>query len=123
MNIANGSTWNLTDDEDEASGMSLMRMAKAPAAAAKGLTINGGKTEAETGYLNMTKRTKALKIANYSGWETIIYGHENAGADVADYKSGDTIIDKAEKGSGVILSTDNSNNRIDMKDKTLLRQF
>ena len=115
MNIANGSTWNLTDDEDEASGMSLMRMAKAPAAAAKGLTINGGKTEAETGYLNMTKRTKALKIANYSGWETIIYGHENAGADVADYKSGDTIIDKAEKGSGVILSTDNSG--INMKDK------
>ncbi|WP_304279705.1 autotransporter domain-containing protein, partial [Phascolarctobacterium succinatutens] len=115
MNIANGSTWNLTDDEDEASGMALMRMAKAPAAAAKGLTINGGKTEAETGYLNMTKRTKALKIANYSGWETIIYGHENAGADVADYKSGDTIIDKAEKGSGVILSTDNSG--INMKDK------
>ena len=115
MNIANGSIWNLTDDEDEASGMSLMRMAKAPAAAAKGLTINGGKTEAETGYLNMTKRTKALKIANYSGWETIIYGHENAGADVADYKSGDTIIDKAEKGSGVILSTDNSG--INMKDK------
>ena len=115
MNIANGATWELTDDEDEAAGMSLMRMAKAPAAAAKGLTINGGKTEAETGYLNMSKRTKALKIANYSGWETIIYGHENAGADVKDYKSGDTIIDKAEKGSGVILSTDNSG--IDMKDK------
>ena len=115
MNIANGAIWNLTDG-DEAAGMSLLRMAKAPAAApAKGLTINGGKTEAETGYLNMTKRTKALKIANYSGWETIIYGHENAGADVADYKSGDTVIDKAEKGSGVILSTDNSG--IDMKDK------
>ena len=115
MNIANGAIWNLTDG-DEAASMSLLRMAKAPAAApAKGLTINGGKTEAETGYLNMAKRTKALKIANYSGWETIIYGHENAGADVTDYKSGDTIIDKAEKGSGVILSTDNSG--IDMKDK------
>ena len=115
MNIANGAIWNLTDG-DEAAGMSWLRIAKAPAAApAKGLTINGGKTEAETGYLNMAKRTKALKIANYSGWETIIYGHENAGADVTDYKSGDTIIDKAEKGSGVILSTDNSG--IDMKDK------
>ena len=115
MNIANGAIWNLTDG-DEAAGMSWRRTAKAPAAApAKGLTINGGKTEAETGYLNMAKRTKALKIANYSGWETIIYGHENAGADVTDYKSGDTIIDKAEKGSGVILSTDNSG--IDMKNK------
>ena len=115
MNIANGAIWHLTDGE-EAAGMSWLRTAKAPAVApAKGLTINGGKTEAETGYLNMAKRTKALKIANYSGWETIIYGHENAGADVTDYKSGDTIIDKAEKGSGVILSTDNSG--IDMKDK------
>ena len=112
MNLANGATWHLTDGE-EAAGMSLLRMAKGAADA--GLTINGGKTETETGYLNMAKRTKALKIANYSGWETIIYGHENAGADVTDYKSGDTIIDKAEKGSGVILSTDNSG--IDMKDK------
>nr|WP_304260393.1 autotransporter outer membrane beta-barrel domain-containing protein [Phascolarctobacterium succinatutens] len=116
MNVKNGAVWELTDDE--AAGMSLLRMAKAPAAVtAKGLTVNGGATKAETGYLDMTKRTKDLKIASYSGWETIIYGHENAGADVADYKSGDTIIDKAEKGSGVILSTDNSNNRIDMKDK------
>lgn len=116
MNIGNGATWELTDDEDEASGMSLLRMAKAPAAAAaKGLTINGGKTEAETGFINLQKRTKDVKIANYSGWETFIYSHEGKGDKVSDYKSGDTIIDKAEKGSGVILSTDNSD--IDMKDK------
>ena len=116
MNIANGATWNLTDDEDDAEGMSLFRMAKAPAAApVTGLTVNGGATKAETGYIDMTKRTQKLNIASYSGWETIIYGHENAGADVTDYKSGDTIIDKAEKGSGVILSTDNSG--IDMKNK------
>lgn len=115
MNIANGSTWNLTDDEDEASGMSLMRMAKAPAATAKGLTFNGGKTEAATGFINLQKRTKDVKIANYSGWETFIYSHEGAGDKVSDYKSGDTIIDKAAKGSGVILSTDNSG--INMKDK------
>ena len=115
MNIANGSTWNLTDDEDEASGMSLMRMAKAPAATAKGLTLNGGKTESETGFINLQKRTKDVKIANYSGWETFIYSHEGAGDKVSDYKSGDTIIDKAAKGSGVILSTDNSG--ITMTDK------
>ena len=114
MNIANGATWNLTDDEDDAAGMSLLRMAKAPAAA-KGLTVNGGKTEAETGYLNMTKRTKDLKIDHYSGWETVIYGHENAGDKVSDYKSGNTIIDKAEKGSGLILYTDNTG--ITMDDK------
>ena len=113
--MGNGATWNLTDDEDEASGMSLMRMAKAPAATAKGLTLNGGKTEAETGFINLQKRTKDVKIANYSGWETFIYSHEGAGDKVSDYKSGDTIIDKAAKGSGVILSTDNSG--INMKDK------
>ncbi len=116
MNIANGATWNLTDDEDDAEGMSLFRMAKAPAAAAdKGLNINGGESKAKTGYLNMTKRTKDLNIASYSGWETIIYGHENAGDKDEDYKSGDTIINKAAKDSGVILSTDNSG--INMGDK------
>ena len=116
MNIKNGAVWNLTDDDDEAAGMSLLRMAKAPAAAAaKGLTINGGESKAKTGYLNMTKRTKNLNIASYSGWETIIYGHENAGDKDEDYKSGDTIINKAAKDSGVILSTDNSG--INMNDK------
>lgn len=116
MNIANGATWNLTDDEDDAEGMSLFRMAKAPAATAdKGLTINGGESKAKTGYLNMTKRTKDLNIASYSGWETIIYGHENAGDKDEDYKSGNTIINKAAKDSGVILSTDNSG--INMGDK------
>ena len=116
MNIANGATWNLTDDEDDAEGMSLFRMAKAPAATAdKGLTINGGESKAKTGYLNMTKRTKDLNVASYSGWETIIYGHENAGDKDEDYKSGNTIINKAAKDSGVILSTDNSG--INMEDK------
>lgn len=112
LGLANGATWKLTDGE-EAAGMSLLRMAKGAADA--GLTINGGKTEADKGFLDMTKRTKDLDIAHYSGWETVIYDHEGKGDKVEDYKSGDTIIDKAAKGSGVILSTDNSG--IDMKDK------
>lgn len=116
MNIKNGATWVLTDDKDEAAGMSLLRMSKAPAAAlAAGLTVNGGATKAETGYIDMTKRTQKLDIANFSGWETIIYGHENAGDKDEDYKSGNTIINKAHKDSGVILSTDNSG--INMDDK------
>ena len=115
MNIANGATWNVTDD-GEAVGMSLLRMAKAPAAApAAGLTVNGGATKVETGYIDMTKRTKTLDIAHYSGWETIIYDHEGKGDKVEDYKSGDTVIAKADKGSGVILSTDVSG--ITMTDK------
>ena len=112
MNIANGATWHLNDGE-EAAGMSLLRMAKGAADA--GLTINGGKTEAEKGFLDMTKRTKTLDIAHYSGWETVIYNHEGKGDKVEDYKSGDTVIAKADKGSGVILSTDVSG--ITMTDK------
>ena len=109
LSLANGATWNLTDGE-EAAGMSLLRIAKAPAAApAKGLTINGGKTEAETGYLNITKRSKALQIANYSGWETIIYNHDNKGSEAQDFKSGNTVISNAKEGSGVILFTDSNN--------------
>ena len=116
MNIKNGAVWNLTDDDDDAEGMSLLRMAKAPAAdSGKGLTVNGGETQEKTGYLNMTKRTKDLKIDHYSGWETIIYGHENAGDKVSDYKSGNTIIDKAETGSGLILHTDNTGIAMDDK--------
>ena len=109
LSLANGATWNLTDGE-EAAGMSLLRIAKAPAAApAKGLTINGGKTESETGYLNMTKRSKALQIADYSGWETIIYNHDNKGSEAQDFKSGNTVISNAKEGSGVILFTDSNN--------------
>ena len=106
LSLANGATWNLTDGE-EAAGMSLLRMAKGTAAA--GLTISGGKTEAETGYLNMTKRSKALQIANYSGWETIIYNHDNKGSEAQDFKSGNTVISNAKEGSGVILFTDSNN--------------
>ena len=112
MNLANGATWHLTDGE-EAAGMSLLRMAKG--VTTPGLTINGGKTEAEKGFLDMTERTKTLDITHYSGWETIIYDHEGKGDKVEDYKSGDTVIAKADKGSGVILSTDNSG--ITMTDK------
>ena len=112
LGLANGATWHLTDGE-EAAGMSLLRMAKGAADA--GLTINGGKTEAEKGFLDMTERTKTLDIAHYSGWETVIYDHEGKGDKVEDYKSGDTVIAKADKGSGVILSTDGSG--ITMTDK------
>ena len=112
LGLANGATWKLTDGE-EAAGMSLLRMAKGAADA--GLTINGGKTEAEKGFLDMTKRTKTLDIAHYSGWETVIYDHDGKGDKVEDYKSGDTVIAKADKGSGVILSTDGSG--ITMTDK------
>ena len=115
--IDDGATWNLTDGEDEtkAEGKSLLRMVKSAAAPETGLIVKGGATDKQSGFLDMTNRSKTLDIAHYSGWETVIYEHKNAGADVADYTGGDTVIAKADKGSGVILSTDNSG--ITMTDK------
>lgn len=111
MNIANGATWNVTDD-GEAVGMSLLRMAKAPAAApAAGLTVKGGATKAETGYIDMTKRTQALDIANFSGHETFIMAHKDDGT----FTSGNVNIAKADAGSGLTLYT--ANNGIQMTDK------
>lgn len=112
MNIKNGATWVLTDDRDETAGMSLLRMAKAPAAAsAAGLTVNGGATKADTGYIDMTKRTQELNISNYSGYETFILAHKDDGT----FTSGDVKIAKAKAGSGMTLFT--ANNGINMADK------
>ena len=115
--IDEGATWNLTDGEDEtkAEGKSVLRMAKGVPAPETGLIVKGGATDKQSGFLNMANRSKTLDIAHYSGWETIIYNHEGAGDKVTDYKSGNTIISKADKDSGVILSTDNSG--IAMNDK------
>ena len=112
MNIKNGATWVLTDDRDETAGMSLLRMAKAPAvASAAGLTVNGGATKADTGYIDMTKRTQELNISNYSGYETFILAHKDDGT----FTSGDVKITKAKAGSGMTLFT--ANNGINMADK------
>ena len=108
MNIKNGATWALTDDKDEAAGMSLLRMAKAPAA---GLTVKGGATKADTGYIDMTKRTQELYISNYSGYETFILAHKDDGT----FTSGNVKIAKAAAGSGMTLYT--ANNGINMADK------
>lgn len=117
MNIANGATWNVTDD-GEAAGMSLLRMAKAPAAApAAGLTVNGGATKAETGYIDMTKRTQALDIANFSGHETFIMEHKDDGT----FTSGNVNIAKAAVGSGLTLYT--ANNGIQMTDKAAVTKI
>ena len=116
--IDEGATWNLTDGEDEtkAEGKSLLRMAKSAVAPETGLIVKGGATDKQSGFLNMANRSKTLDIAHYSGWETVIYNHEGAGDKVTDYKAGNTIISKADKDSGVILSTDNSG--ITMNDKS-----
>ena len=53
------------------------------------------------------KDNNPLTINNYSGNTTIIYAHENDGTKTTDYTAGDTIINKAQTGSEITLSTDN----------------
>ena len=67
--IDEGATWNLTDGEDEtkAEGKSLLRMAKGVAAPETDLIVKGGATDKQSGFLNMTNRSKTLDIAHYSG--------------------------------------------------------
>ena len=48
-------------------------------------------------------------MLNYSGWETIIYNHDNKGSEAQEFKSGNTVISNAKEGSGVILFTDSNN--------------
>ena len=111
VNLKNGAIWNL---KDAFAGAALLT--DRAGTAAGDLSVNGGKTESEAGKINMDLASD-WTINNYSGWTNIRYSHENAGFDVGDYKGGNTIINSAEKGSGVILSTDNSGN-IDMNSKS-----
>ena len=62
------------------------------------------------------KDNNPLTINNYSGNTTIIYAHENDGTKTTDYTAGDTIINKAQAGSEITLSTDNKG--ITMTDST-----
>ena len=52
----------------------------------------------------------ALTIDNYKGFSQIYYKHDGLGTEVADYKAGDVVISKAEKGAFVSLITENSGN-------------
>ena len=73
----------------------------------------GGKNESQSGFLSQNSEVK-LHIANYSGYNTIIYKHEGNGTEKANYIGGDTTIVHAASGSGITLAT--GNNGIDIKD-------
>ena len=111
VNLKNGAIWNL---KDAFAGAALLT--DRAGTAAGDLIVNGGKNESEAGKINMDLATD-WTINNYSGWTNIFYSHNGDGSNVTDYTSGDTIINNAAAGSGVILSTDNSGH-IDMNSKS-----
>ena len=123
MNIKNGATWEVEDYKETPAAYRMARASLAPAApgTVTGLIINGGATEGEAGNLKINS-TSNLDVASWSGWENVLYIHNDKGANVDDYvtadgaKAGNVIINSAQEGSGLILSTDNTN--INVKSKT-----
>lgn len=68
----------------------------------------GGKGVNNSGFIYQNSDVK-LNIANFSGYNTIIYKHDNNGAQKSDYIGGDVTIQHATGGSKVILATGNNN--------------
>ena len=122
MNIKNGATWEVEDYKETPAAyrMARARLAPAAAGAVTGLIINGGATEGEAGNIKINS-TSNLDAASWSGWENVLYTHNDKGANVDDYvtaagaKAGNVIINSAQEGSGVVLFTDNKN--INVNDK------
>lgn len=123
MNIKNGATWEVEDYKETPAAYRMARASLAPAApgTVTGLIINGGATEGDAGNLKINS-TSNLDAASWSGWENVLYTHKDKGANVDDYvtesgaKAGNVIVNSAKEGSGVVLSTDNTN--INVKSKT-----
>ena len=125
MNIKNGATWEVEDYKEIPAAYRMARASLAPAApgTVTGLIINGGATEGDAGNIKI-KSTGDLVVASWSGWENVLYTHKDKGANVDDYvtapgsgaKAGNVIVNSANEGSGLILSTDNTN--INVKSKT-----
>lgn len=120
MNVKDGGYWILKDAENTTSlyATSLADEAGDTNAPAAGkLIVNGGSDKAHTGYIDMTKRTQALDIANFSGHGTFIMEHKDDGT----FTSGNVNIAKAETGSGLTLYT--ANNGIQMTDKAAVTKI
>lgn len=68
----------------------------------------GGQKSANSGFIYQNSDVK-LNIANYSGYNTIVYKHNNKGMEKADFIGGDVTIQHANAGANVTLATGNNN--------------
>lgn len=70
--------------------------------------LTGGNTEAAAGWI-FQNDSHAITVDNYSGYTNVYYAHTDDGTKAENYNGkGDTIITKAEKGSGISLITGNN---------------
>ncbi|MDY2637302.1 MAG: autotransporter outer membrane beta-barrel domain-containing protein [Phascolarctobacterium sp.] len=83
--------------------------------------LTGGANAAQTGYIR-TSSSAPINIANYSGYTTVYYAHNNAGTANSDYTAGDVIIGSAAANSGIALVTASNGvntNDVDQVNKVL----
>lgn len=73
----------------------------------------GGKNAAGSGFIYQDSDVK-LNFADYSGYNTIVYKHNENGTQKEHYIGGDTTIQHAGAGANVTLATDNA--KINLKD-------
>ena len=81
----------------------------------------GGKDESHAAIIKQFDSNK-LTLDNYSGHAVVVYKHEGDGTSTAQYTAGDTVINHASKGSGILLTTDNKDidyNNAEQVDKVL----
>ena len=67
----------------------------------------GGSSKDKAGNI-FQKETHPLTIDNLKGYVNVYYAHEGNGETADSYKTGDTIVRKAEKGAGITLVTDST---------------
>ena len=101
-----GGTWNNTGDSD----VTLQSLSGGDNTLKK-ITYKVPSTKEEktipvNGFIQMGEKAGDLTINSYSGTHIISYAHDNKGADVSDYKGGDTHIKTAEEGAMVLAVTD-----------------
>ncbi len=100
MYVKDGGYWTVTDAE-EPDTQSLAR----EAATAGTFSLIGGAKQANAGTIDLTKRTKAFSITNYSGWENFKFAHDDKDQILGD---GVSIENVTGDDAGIVLITDRS---------------
>ena len=81
----------------------------------------GGSSAEKAGYI-VQKDKHALNIDNYSGHAVVVYEHTGDGSNASDYAAGNTTIKTAANGSGIVLSTQKTEN-INIDDATQVNKI
>lgn len=97
LTLANGAVWRNRSVGTVESGFDGSHLTR----------LNGGSSASSAGIIYQND-SHPVTIDDYSGFTKVIYSHEGDGADASDYTAGNVIVSKAETGSGITISTDNT---------------